>query len=94
VLSQAPCVDGWENFHRLVRPDFIGGLNDTFAADRAARAAGKEPGRLPVVDENPMAASALPTPDSYEFFTGWAKKSPWKNDVTVRRYLCSSSRRI
>jgi hypothetical protein len=92
VLSQAPLVDGWANFHRLIRPDFIGGLNDTFAADRAARAAGKEPGRLPVVDENPLAASALPTPDSYEYFTTWGKKSPWKNDVTVRRYLCSSSR--
>lgn len=30
VLSQVPCVDGWANFHRLIRPDFIGGLNRTF----------------------------------------------------------------
>jgi cephalosporin-C deacetylase-like acetyl esterase len=30
VLSQAPCVDGWANFHRLIRPDFIGGLNQMF----------------------------------------------------------------
>jgi hypothetical protein len=39
---------------------------------------------LPVVDENPMAPSALPTPDSYTFFTAWSKKSNWKNEVTVR----------
>ncbi len=30
VLSQVPCVNGWENFHRLIRPDFVGGLNKTF----------------------------------------------------------------
>lgn len=30
VLSQVPCVDGWANFHRLIRPDFIGGLNRVF----------------------------------------------------------------
>jgi hypothetical protein len=40
---------------------------------------------LPVVDENPMAPSALPTADSYTFFTAWGKKSNWKNEVTVRR---------
>ena len=52
--------------------------------DRHARASGKEPGMLPVVDENPLAPSALPTPDSYTFFTAWGKKSAWKNEVTVR----------
>lgn len=30
VLSQAPCVDGWANVHRLVRPDFLEGLNKAF----------------------------------------------------------------
>lgn len=30
VLSQVPCVSGWENFHRLIRPDFIAGLDRTF----------------------------------------------------------------
>lgn len=55
--------------------------------DRLARMSGKEPGRIPVVDENPMATSALPTADSYEFFSAWGKKSNWKNDVTVRRQV-------
>lgn len=30
VLCQVPCVDGWANFHRLIRPDFIAGLNGLF----------------------------------------------------------------
>lgn len=30
VLSQVPCVDGWANFHRLIRPDFVAGLNSAF----------------------------------------------------------------
>ncbi|RMZ88924.1 hypothetical protein DV736_g3847, partial [Chaetothyriales sp. CBS 134916] len=84
VLSQVPCVDGYSNFNRLIRPDFVDGLNELFEQDRHARAQGKTPGTLPVVDENPQAPSALPTPDSYTFFTGWAKKSPWKNEVTVK----------
>jgi hypothetical protein len=40
---------------------------------------------MPAVDENPLAPSALPTAGSYKFFTAWAKKSSWKNEVTVRR---------
>jgi cephalosporin-C deacetylase-like acetyl esterase len=30
VLSQLPLVDGWANFHRLIRPDFVASMNDTF----------------------------------------------------------------
>jgi cephalosporin-C deacetylase-like acetyl esterase len=30
VLSQVPCVDGWANFGRLIRPDFVGGLDAMF----------------------------------------------------------------
>lgn len=30
VLCQAPCVDGWANFHRLVRSDFVSGMNKSF----------------------------------------------------------------
>ncbi|KAK5080866.1 hypothetical protein LTR05_008182 [Lithohypha guttulata] len=100
VLCQVPCVDGYSNFNRLIRPDFTSGLNELFEQgpqetfdlntdyevrkDRHARAAGKPAGTLPVVDENPQAPSALPTPDSYTFFTAWGKKSSWKNEVTVK----------
>jgi hypothetical protein len=109
VMSQVPCVSGWENFYRLVRPDFAVGFNAGFAAgksvsmimkgcfsrsepladksfdtDRVSRAQGKEPGFVPVVDADPLKPSALPTPDSYEFFSSWEKKSNWKNQVTLR----------
>ncbi|KAH0356005.1 Esterase/lipase, partial [Aureobasidium melanogenum] len=65
VLSQAPLTNGWDNFNRLIRPDFTGGMNAAFAGD-------------------PLKPSALPTPDSYEFFTMWEKKPNWKNDVTLK----------
>ncbi|KIW17279.1 hypothetical protein PV08_04470 [Exophiala spinifera] len=84
VLSQAPCVSGWDNFKRLVRGDFEVGFNAAFAADRQARAEGKEPVMVPVVDADPLKPSALPTPDSYEFFSSWEKKSNWKNTVTMK----------
>ncbi|KAH8805246.1 DltD N-terminal domain protein [Xylogone sp. PMI_703] len=84
VLSQVPCVDGWANFNRLVRPDFVPGMNQLFQSDRHARASGKPPATLPVVNEDPLKPSALPTPDSYVFFTGWGKKSTWQNEVTVK----------
>jgi len=38
---------------------------------------------LPVVDADPTAQSALPTPDSYEFFSEY-EGSSWKNEVTLR----------
>lgn len=84
VLSQVPLVDGWANFHRLVRSDVVPAMNEMFQQDRHGRASGKQAGTLPVVDENPQAPSALPTADSYKFFSDWEKKSPWKNEVTVR----------
>lgn len=30
VLCQVPFVNGWESFHRLIRPDFVAGLNHLF----------------------------------------------------------------
>jgi hypothetical protein len=101
VLCQVPCVDGYTNFHRLIRPDFIAGLNQLFQdgmfynirntacsdplmLDRHARASGKAAGLVPVVDADVHKPSALPTPDSFEFFTAWRKKSNWKNEVTVK----------
>ena len=42
--------------------------------------------RVPVVDEDPQAASALPTPDSWEWFsqTGETRAPAWRNEVTLR----------
>jgi len=84
AIAQVPLVNGWENFHRLVRPDFVDGMNQAFEADRHGRAAGKDAILVPVVDEDPLKPSALPTPDSYQFFTAWGKKSGWKNENTIK----------
>jgi len=57
---------------------------DLTPTDRLARFAGKAAQTLPVVDQDPLKPSALPTSDSYEFFTAWGKKSNWQNEVTVK----------
>jgi uncharacterized protein len=69
VVSQVPAISGSQGFRRLVRADFLAGLNAQFAEDRRNRAAGKPPAMVPVIDENPAAVSALPTADSYQWFS-------------------------
>lgn len=70
VSSQAPIVDGDANFRQLVRSDFLDGFRTNFAEDRRARAAGEEPSMVDIVNPDPTAPSALPTPDSWEWFNG------------------------
>ncbi|QAY64197.1 alpha/beta fold hydrolase [Xylanimonas allomyrinae] len=70
VSSQVPVVDGDANFRQLVRADFIDGARGGFNEDRRARFRGEDPVMVEVVNKDPMAPSALPTPDSYEWFIG------------------------
>lgn len=86
VVSQVPLISGFRNVQRLVRSDFLPGLRATLDADRAARFTGKEPAMVPVVAEDPLAPSALPTPDSWQWFTdtGRTRAPAWRNEVTVR----------
>ncbi|WP_214369906.1 alpha/beta hydrolase [Pseudonocardia sp. H11422] len=86
VVSQVPLVSGHDNFRALVRADFIAGFQEQFNADRLARFQGDPPAMVPVVAEDPLAPSALPTPDSWQWFTGTAKsRAPsWRNEVTLR----------
>ena len=86
VVSQVPLVSGHKTISRLVRPDFVAGFQEQFNADREARARGEKPAMVPVVDKDPLAPSALPTPDSYVWFTETAEKlaPAWKNEVTLR----------
>ncbi len=86
VVSQVPAISGSQGFRRLVRADMIAGLNAMLAQDRRDRADGKAPAMLPVVDENPAAMSALPTADSYTWFTQTqqARAPSWRNEVTLR----------
>lgn len=86
VVSQVPMISGHRNVRALVRADFLDGFRQMFDADRLARFNGEAPAMLPVVDENPLAASALPTPDSYAWFTQTAEtRAPsWRNETTLR----------
>jgi len=86
VVSQVPLISGWQNFRRLVRADLLAPLMAGLHADRDTRAAGGAPGMLPVVAPDPMAPSALPTSDSYQWMTETAaSRAPaWRNEVTLR----------
>lgn len=86
VVSQVPLVSGYQNIRSLVRSDFIDGFRAQFDADREARGRGEAPAMVPVVDEDPLAPSALPTADSYRWFTEThEKRAPsWRNEVTLR----------
>jgi fermentation-respiration switch protein FrsA (DUF1100 family) len=86
VVAQVPMVSGHDNLRALVRADFIAGFQDMFNADRLARYQGDPPGMVPVVAEDPLAPSALPTADSWQWFTETAKlRAPsWRNEVTLR----------
>ena len=86
VVSQVPLISGSQGFRRFVRADFIAALEAQCHADRANRTAGGAPAMLPVVAEDSAAPSALPTADSYKWFTETAtSRAPsWRNEVTLR----------
>ena len=74
------------NILRLVRADFIAAVRAQFDQDRESRFADNPPAMIPVVSADPLAQSALPTADSYRWFTetGNTRAPAWKNEVTVR----------
>ena len=86
VVCQVPMISGHDNMRALVRADLIAGFRSAFEGDRAARYTGAAPAMVPVVSENPMVAAALPTADSFQWFTeSAADRAPsWRNEVTVR----------
>lgn len=86
VVSQVPLISGWRNVLRLVRADMIAQFRTMFDADREARYAGKEPAMVPVVNDDPLGAAALPTADSFTWFTetGRTRAPSWQNAVTLR----------
>ena len=83
VSGQVPLISGRRSFEMLVRIDNWAATFDLLGADRQARGRGEEPAMIPVVDEDPTAPSALPTPDSYEFFSAY-EGTAWRNEVTLR----------
>ncbi len=86
VVCQVPLISGHENMQRLIRSDLIAGTRGMFDQDREARFKGKPPAMIKVVDPDPTAASALPTADSWTWFseTGKTCAPAWRNEVTLR----------
>ncbi|MBX3505675.1 MAG: alpha/beta hydrolase [Parvibaculum sp.] len=84
VVSQVPLVAGLETARRLIRGDHWKGLRAGFEADRAARMRGEPGARIPVAAPEGEPA-ALPTADTYEFFTEFTRSNStkWENEVTV-----------
>jgi uncharacterized protein len=86
VVSQVPLISGHANARRLIRADFIAPTRQAFLADRLARYRGEAPAMIPVVAQDPLAPAALPTPDSWAWFTetGRTRAPSWRNEVTLR----------
>jgi fermentation-respiration switch protein FrsA (DUF1100 family) len=86
VVAQVPLISGHANARRLIRSDYIAGLQKMFDGDRRARMQGQPPAMIPVVSEDPAGPAALPTPDSWSFFTetGRTRAQAWRNEVTLR----------
>jgi fermentation-respiration switch protein FrsA (DUF1100 family) len=85
VSCQVPLISGHANARRLVRADLIAPTRELFDADREARYRGEPPAMIPVVAPEGEPC-ALPTADSYEWFTtSGAERAPsWVNECTLR----------
>jgi fermentation-respiration switch protein FrsA (DUF1100 family) len=86
VAAQVPLISGYRNARRLIRADMIASVLAMCAEDRLKRYQGGAPALLPVVSEDPAGPAALPTPDSWQWFTatGRARAPSWRNEVTLR----------
>lgn len=86
VVAQVPLISGHRNARRLIRADFIAAVQEQFDADRRARYAGQPRAMIPVVAQDPLAPCALPTPDSWQWFTetGKTRAPAWRNEVTLQ----------
>jgi fermentation-respiration switch protein FrsA (DUF1100 family) len=84
VVAQVPLVNGWQNAQRLLRPDVFAQFVETLAQDRVQRYTQGAVNYIPVVAPEGEPC-ALPTPDSYEWFTKTAEaRAPnWRNQVSL-----------
>ncbi|KAI4748029.1 DltD N-terminal domain protein [Aureobasidium sp. EXF-12298] len=86
VIAVAPFITGVIVANNM-RSDLEDSFIEVLSQERLSRAAGNKPGRMPVVVENPLDTAVLPHVESYAFFSTWAEKSDWKNDLTIRRQV-------
>ncbi len=84
AVAQVPLVNGWENGQRLMRPDIFAQFVEALSQDRAQRYTDGTVNYAAVVAPEGE-PSALPTPESYEWFTSTGKTvAPnWRNQITL-----------
>jgi uncharacterized protein len=84
AVAQVPLVNGWGNAQRLMRPDVFDEFLEAVAQDRTSRYTEVEGASVPVVAPEGE-PSALPTPESYEWFThaGETVAPNWRNEVSL-----------
>lgn len=84
VVSQVPLTYGYASAQRLIRGDHWKGLREGFDIDRAARMGGEAPTIMPVTAPEGEPC-ALPTADTYAFFTDLdaSRGKNWRNEVTL-----------
>ncbi|THX78337.1 DltD N-terminal domain protein [Aureobasidium pullulans] len=85
VIAVAPFSTGDILVNNL-RTDFEDMVHGMLAQERLSRAAGNEPGKMPVIVENPVDQAALPHAESFAFFSPWVEKIGWKNELTIRSF--------
>ena len=83
AVVQVPLINGWQNAQRLMRPDVFAQFVEVLAQDRVQRYTNGVVNYVPVVAPEGE-PSALPTPDSYEWFTqtGATRAPNWRNEVS------------
>jgi dienelactone hydrolase len=88
VVGQVPVVSGLREFQGMVRVDMEDHNHEAFAADRRARGRGEAPMVIAVVAKDPLAMSALPMAEAYEYFygpDGVIERDPsFRNEITLR----------
>lgn len=84
VVAQVPLINWWQNVQRLMRLDVFAQFVEALAQDRVQRYTQGEVNSIPVVAPEGQ-PSALPTPDSYEWFTqtGATRAPNWRNQVSL-----------
>lgn len=87
VVGHLPLISGQRRSQRMLHAD-TQQMQAEFIADRRARARGEAPMVIPVVDKDPLAPSALPTAEAYEYFYGSGGVSQldpnFSNEITLR----------
>lgn len=84
IVSQVPTISGYEQGARRVAPDAVAALEDAFARDDRARAAGEPGAIISVVSDDPGCPAAYRSRDAIGFYLQSVPGGEWRNEVTLR----------